>query len=261
VTKLEQKLRHIIGPEDVGGTFADNQLRQLVAKTKLKLPPNFDWDAFKKGVQEAAHIFVRDARVPTDNELRSEIGKLLKAADRRSYAEVAGIIESLSPRARAMLGEWGTCPSVNLVLPPPEALRDPERREAAAIAIATLCQFGGELVPGRLRSSGKRSRPALRPLLTAPRPRRAFPKRDAELDFVMWLQIAYLEAANEIPSRTARNPDKSRDLGPFARFARECLRLVGANYASVTELMNELHRHRRQSARLKGSCQLSNPDR
>jgi hypothetical protein len=85
-----------------------------------------------------------------------------------------------------------------------------------------------------------------RPLLYAPDARRHFQKRAAERDFVMWLRLAWAEATGEPPSRTARRAEKSyRDLGPFARFVRECLRLAGAPYAEVVELINRVNRRRR----------------
>ena len=40
------------------------------------------------------------------------------------------------------------------------------------------------------------------------------------------------------PPRTARRADAGRNLGPFARFVEECLRLVGAGYADPVALIN-----------------------
>jgi hypothetical protein len=104
------------------------------------------------------------------------------------------------------------------------------------------------LVEGRRQHTGKRSRRVLRPILFAPEPRRHFPRRDAERQFVTRLSDVWRNVAGVAPSRTARwGP--TRDLGPFASFVSECLRLVGAGDADAVELINELHRGRRVKAR------------
>jgi len=117
--------------------------------------------------------------------------------------------------------------------------------------IARLCQFGGGYVEGRRRPAGKQSRPVWDPLIHAPKPQRNFAKRNAERNFVMWLSVAWLEATGVVPSRTARHDDASREVGPFARFSRECLRRVGAPDADIVELINELHRRRCEMERYK----------
>jgi hypothetical protein len=241
VRKRVTKSRSIIALEDVPAVFDAVRIRKLA--TIAKVPPDADMNAFGAAVRGAARIFARDARVPTDNELHDEIAALLKASEGRWYDDVARLLEKLSPRARDMLCD--ATPSLEIELPLPNALRDVERREAACAAIVSLCQFDGRFVKGRRRPSGKRSRPLWQPYLYAPERRRHFPKREAERDFVMWLSIAWCNATGAAPPRTARHPDATRDVGPFARFVRECLRLVGAGYADVVELINEVHRRRR----------------
>jgi hypothetical protein len=83
----------------------------------------------------------------------------------------------------------------------------------------------------------------------------------------MGLSLAWVEATGLAPSRTARPRDASRDVGPFARFVRECLSLVGAGNADAVELMNELHRRRntmerredRHADRMKAHCKHGDP--
>jgi hypothetical protein len=58
------------------------------------------------------------------------------------------------------------------------------------------------------------------------------------------LQLAWFDATGEKPTAAARHPDESRELGPFASFAKECLRLIGARGADVVELMNTLNKGR-----------------
>jgi hypothetical protein len=237
-----RKSRSIITYEDVSIVFNDACVAKLAETAKL--PPGANMDAFAKGIREAARIFVRDARGPNANALHDEIAELQCAADRRLYDQTAALMERLSPRARAMLAERGARPNLGIRLPSPNAIRDPERSEDACATIARLCGIGGKWVEGRRRPGGQRSRPTWRPLLHAPDKQRRFAKREAERDFVMWLSIAWLDATGAQPSRTARHPDASRDVGPFARFVRKCLRLVGAGDANVVELLNELQRRR-----------------
>jgi hypothetical protein len=265
------KLRPIIALGDVPAVFDEDRIGKLAKIANL--PGDADLNRFGAGIKEAAEIFARDARIPTANDLHNEIANLYKAANRQSYELVADLLERLSPQAHELLsgrtkmigrnnesaarsprvtavglhGEIRTRvarPPLRLQMPTPSDLRDEALRKDACDRVARLCLIGGQLVEGRRRPSGKRSRPVFRPLLYAPEPRRNFPRRDAERNFFMWLQIAWLEATGKMPPRTARNPDRSRALGPFARFAKECLKLAGAGHANVVELINELERQR-----------------
>ena len=242
-----KKTRPIILAEDVPVIFHDNCIAELAKIARL--PPGADAAAFAAGIREAACIFARDASMPTGNELHDEIDELFKAADGRSYNEVADLLERLSPQARAILQNRGAHPSIGIEVPSPDMLRDPARRGEACKGIARLCQFGGHLIEGRRRPSGKRSRPVWRPQINAPAKQRNFPRRKAERDFVMWLSLAWLEATGKKPSRTARWYEVARgtrppQLGPFAKMVRKCLCLVGAADADVVELMKEVHRRR-----------------
>jgi hypothetical protein len=235
-------LRSIITAEQVPVVFDDVCVANL-AKT-AKLPPDADMDAFGDGIRDAARIFARDARIPTVNELHDEISELHKAADRQRCDHVAGLLERLSPEARKLLQDRGGRPSIQIELPLPHALRDPSLCEEACQKIVRLCQSGRFYIEGRRRPSGMRSRPVRRPRLYAPKRQQNFLKREAERNFVIWLSIAWLDATGKLPSLTARHPDAGRDVGPFARLVRECLRLVGAADADPVALIKELHRLR-----------------
>jgi hypothetical protein len=125
-------------------------------------------------------------------------------------------------------------------VPSPETLRDRARREEACATVVKLCQYGGHWVQSRKRPSGKRSW-SWRPYLRAPKPQRHFPKREAELTFVMWLRIAWLEATGKEAPRTT----DPRRPGPFARMVKECLKLVGAAHADAVGLINKLNQVQR----------------
>jgi hypothetical protein len=242
-----KKERRIISADEVTREFNAARIEKLAKIAAL--PPTADLFGFGEAVREAVRIFARDARVPNVNAVNDEIAALWKLADSyrakpTDWEGLALAVENLSPRAREMLAKRDAEPSVATELPAPGTLRDPRQRDGARDAIATLVQCGGQWVAGRGRGNGKRSRPTWRPLLYAPAKQKHATRRDAERDFIIWLSIAWLEAMGEAPSRTARHRDASRDLGPFARLARECLRLVGAGDADVVELINELNRRR-----------------
>lgn len=224
-----------------------------------QLPITADKSRFGEGVREAARIFARDARDPNANQVHDEIAALWKAVDPAKppqWEAMASALEALSQWTRNMLADRGSRPSVATVLPVPEALRDPERQEAARDAIAKLVSQGWLWVKGRSRGDGKRSRPGLVPVLFAPEKIKSPPRRKAARYFVTMLQIAHLEATGEQSVRTARRreyvergrPDVLRELGPFAQFVRECFRLVGAPDVDAVACINELHARRTAKA-------------
>lgn len=193
--------------------------------------------------------------------MRAEIEKLHRAAKRRDFEELATLLLKLSSRVRSLLkyDEWTrvrlsadnlesprsrrrvSARRRHVTLPSPEALRDEHRCDKACAKVVKLCQYGGGWIEGRKRPSGKRSW-TWRPYFRAPEPQRHFPKREAELTFVMWLRIAWLEATGEEAPRTT----DPRRPGPFARMVKECLRLVGAAHADAVGLLNKLNQIRRE---------------
>jgi hypothetical protein len=229
------KSRKPIADADVPRIFDDARIDKLADIGRL--PQDANRERFAQGVRKAAIIYARDARIPTYSELNAEIAALYRAAERKRCGEVAALLETLSPKARELLSKRAT--RLNLELPASEDLRDAMRQGKACEVILRLCQYGG-CVKDRLRPSGKRSR-TWRPLLVAKSPK-SFPRRPAEQDFVIWLQLAWLEATGKRPS-VAANPTRP---GPFARMAAECLRLVGAGHADTVGLINELNRRRKK---------------
>jgi hypothetical protein len=226
-----------ISAADIQRIFDDACIDNLAAIGRL--PAGANRNRFAQGVREAARIYARDVRTPTDNQLHAEV---YRAAERKRYGEVTKLLEQLSRRTRQLLNKRGVS------LPAPEDLRDATQQGEACEIIVGLCRYGGRYGEGRRRPSGKRSR-TWRPLLVGPQPRRNFPRRDAERDFVMWLQLAWLEASDAPPSLAA-NRELNREIrGPFARMAAECLTLVGAR-ADAVGLINELNRRRITQRRL-----------
>jgi len=232
------KSRKPVAAADIQRIFDDACIDTLAAIGRL--PAGADRERFAEGVRAAARIYARDVRIPTDNELYAEIAALYRAAERKRCGQVASLLEKLSPKVRELLRNRAT--RLSLELPASEALRDTAQQKACD-TVLKLCQHGGKYIKGRRRPSGKRSS-TWRPLLVAPKPRRDFPRRDAERNFIMWLQLAWLEANGAQPNLAANRALNREIRGAFARMAAECLRLVGASYADPVGLLNELNRRR-----------------
>ena len=237
------KSREPISAADIPRIFDDACVDTLAAIGRL--PEGADRKCFAQGVREAARIYAQEARTPTVNELRAEIAALYAAAERKRCGQVADLLEKLSSKARELLSTRST--RLNLELPTSDDLRDPPQQQNASEAVLRLCQFGGRYVEGRRRPSGKRSR-TWRPYLVAPEPRRHVPKRDAELNFIMWLQFAWLETSGAKPNLAANRALNREIRGAFARMTAECLRLIGASHADAVGLINELNERRRKKS-------------
>jgi len=229
------KSREPISAADIPRIFDDACVDELAAG---RLPAAADRKCFAEGVREAARIYAQEARAPTVNELRAEIATLHAAAERKRYGQVADLLEKLSSKASELLSKRAA--RLSLELPAPKSLHDTAQQQACEVVLK-ICQYGGKYDEGRRRRSGKRSR-TWHPLLVGPERRRNFPKRDAELNFIMWLQVAWLEATGQLPSRAANaaRPD------PFARMVESCLKFIGAGHANAVGLINELNRRRRK---------------
>jgi hypothetical protein len=230
IRRAGSKARRQITAENVPRVFDDACIEKLARIGRL--PATSNKLAFAEGIREAARIYLRDASEPASvNELRDEIELLHGAADRRQYDQVAVMLAELSATGRNLLR---TGSNRKIRLPRPKALRDAGQRDAACATILELCQYGGRYVGGTQRRSWQ-------PILYAPERSRHFPRRQAEYDFVMLLQLAWLAAVGKPPTATV-NP--SRPDRPFANLLRECLKLVGTPYADHVGLINQLHRWR-----------------
>ncbi len=126
-------------------------------------------------------------------------------------------------------------------VPDPAELRDPAIRKRVVEELRTLLSFGGTW---KVRKRPKGVPPTQKwvPLLYAPPPTRAEPRREAEREFVMWLRVAVVEAGAVIP-----HAFDHRKPGPLARMVAECLVAVGAADAAhatglAVQLLNDVHK-------------------
>jgi hypothetical protein len=238
VVAVSTKRRQIGAVYDVPQIFSDDNVGRLVADAKLPFPPRADLPRFAADIRCAAERCIADL-----NSVHDEIKGLYSAANRRRYLDAAERLERLSKQARDFIGKRSARPTVPLELPSSDALRHPETQDEACAAIVSLLRIGGRWQEGRRRPGGKRSMTFVATLHAPPPP----PKRQAELNFVMLLQVAYAEATGKPPALTV-NPQRP---GPFARLAKACLRFIGAASVDVNDLVNELNRRARRKGRPK----------
>jgi hypothetical protein len=232
---VKKKSLPAIEVEQVEQLFDDAFIQNLAMIAKL--PADADKERFGKSIREAARIYARDVREPNANELHTQIGEIHQAATRLEYERVATLVENLSAKALDMLKNVAATD-----LPPTGALRDHAQRKNACETIARLCRIGGERIEGRMRPSGKRSK-TWQWTIYGPEPSRTPLKRQAERDFVMYLQLAWAESVGRKPPQAAN----INRLGPFALMVQACLRRAGAvgSKATVVGYINELNRYRR----------------
>src|SRR5215467_2918679 len=103
---MSTKSRRPLAPDDVIRIFDDATLAELAAE----LPAGADLKRLMEGIREAARIYTREAGEPKSNQLRSEIAKLNRAAERREYEQLAIALEHISAGTRALLNERGARP-------------------------------------------------------------------------------------------------------------------------------------------------------
>jgi hypothetical protein len=218
-----KKKRRIPAPQKLPHIFDDKFIQGLAQQAKLSWAANIP--RFAAAIRDAAQRCVAAMATPTDVKMRVEIRGLYSAADRHRYKETATRIGKLSKQTRAFIKKRGDRPILSLAIPDPQAFNDPARRDDACETTVRLLRVGVE--------RGK-------PLLYAPNPQPRPPRRQAERDFVMWLEVAYLEATGMPPPLTA-NPDRP---GPFARMVQRCLNGIAPG-ANAVEMLNELHRRRK----------------
>jgi hypothetical protein len=218
-----KKDRRIPVPEELPRILDDKFIRDLAQQAKL--PLDADIPRFAAEIRHAALRYVAVMTITSDRAMRDEIQALYSAAVRHRYKETATRIDKLSEQTRAFLKRRGDRRSVGLAIPEPEVLKDFGRRDQACETIVRLLRVG--------MKGGKA-------ILHAPTPHPRPPRRKAELDLVMWLRVAYLDATGMPPTHTA-NPNRP---GPFARMVQTCLDKIAPG-TNAAEMLNELHRRRK----------------
>ncbi len=218
---------------------------QLAAKIQeladaAPLPPDADRERFVEGLRAAFRIYLRDRQTKW-NDPAKEIRALWGAARRQNVKDTTRRLTQLSDAARQVLQIIGRPLDTDRL---GHMLADPERQPDALRAIERDLALGGRIVEGRRRPGGKTS-VSWEPPLAAPTKRQRPPRHEAEIQFVCWLQLAWLEAAGVQPALTA----DPRGPGPFARFVQDNLAAVGSRHVDAVGLINDVHAIRRKMMR------------
>lgn len=266
-------IRGLIKPEEIADRFSARSLEKYAGD--FKFPAATDIAILSRGIRTAVEIYIDERSLPNQNQQFKEIQNLFKAArllfsiqaeltKQRSYPfngavskkintyilkaalEAAALSEQLSNLSNAtivLLANRGKRFVKPILLPSPKDLVDSSSYHRVCSAIFSLCSMGRGRRKKRNRPTGRKSE-TVEIDFFAPSATRHPPKRQAEINFIMWVQIAWLEATKEEPTLSAsfENP------GPFVRLIKHCFSQAGADYANAVELINELN-HRRIDAR------------
>src|SRR5262249_11457564 len=127
VACMPAKKRSTIAPRDVPAIFSEDRVRELA--TIAKIPATADIPRLINLIRAAVEAGIRRPSVPTAGEGRAEIDGLLRAADRRHYRIGNARIMRLSDATRTWLNSRGSHWTVNVKIPEPGALLDPEKQD------------------------------------------------------------------------------------------------------------------------------------
>ncbi len=245
---------------DVPLAFSDHSIAKLAAETGLP----FDAErlpVLAGRIRTRARFYIRDKNDPSDAAVSREITELYWAAYRKQHTKAAKLVQGMSMRTRAFLNKRAT--KVALKIPKPSAFLDPGRRDSACETLRQLCSRGGRrdergrwvpilhvptrsithaLVEETKRENAIRAHMGLAPVMI---PRT--PKRQAERDFIMWMQVIYLSAGRRPPTTARKYEQTTNDRtlhpgGPFVRFMQRLLDLLGADKVDATGAINELRK-------------------
>jgi hypothetical protein len=268
------KITRIIDATAVPQVFDEECIAKLANSAKLR--PGSGLVRFGNSVRSAALNYAKKASQPTPNALADDIRKLHRLASAKNYGGLASAVEAMKPEVRALIDErsstiedrfreraayliergwllpnelvsagdwWVEGQMYGWRVPSPTELRDWETSAQAADALLALIEFGGDHWRGRKRPSGRRSI-TWKPHLIGPSPSRAEPRREAERQFVMFLQFDMARMGVNVPVRI--DPRKP---GPFAWMVAECLVLIGATGSGsalglAVQLINDLQKER-----------------
>jgi hypothetical protein len=199
--------------------------------------------------------------------------------ERAAQMEREGQMERAAQMERE--GQMEHAARIGLKLPRPVFFLDRARRKSACETVRHLCSEGGHEEEGKwvphpylqkrqfiyeegvqkpiwrwMKAANKRGvkvnmrelrRKAVKVLKGVDLPFRS-PKRQAERDLIMFLQVDYLNATDRLPPVTARKYEQSnRTLkpSPFVQMVQKCFELLGAEKVDVIEQINELHSRKR----------------
>jgi hypothetical protein len=258
--------------------FSNDQIAELLRREKIK--PMADLETFASGVRKAVEIYQRDRSEPNQNNQFKEIENLFKKSRRlhevqvelkkqKGYpstrltaekietytakAEVEAIalslaLSRLSSATINLLNDRGRQRYEKMQLPSPYDATKPETHDDVCDRIFSLCTIGRRRELGRDRGGGKRSE-TVAIKYYAPKQTRHPAKREAEMTFIMWVQVAWTDATGSPPSLAASYERR----GPFVRLIDTLFRWMDVEGASAVELINQLNSRRNRAIAVKSN--------
>ena len=164
-----------------------------------------------------------------------ELYRLVDRADRGTEAAAARLADCIGSVDQATRNWLERCAHRELSFPSSDEIRDDRTRKQAIRRLRRTLGYGLNVVQGRKRPSGKRSR-TVQPLLHVPKSSRGRPRDLAARELVQQLAPAYVEATDRSPPHRVN----SRSQGPFFRLVRRCFELARISTGGVVELINEV---------------------
>ena len=173
--------------------------------------PDTKIPSFGDGLRCAVEAYLRDARRLGAGEIRDAIEHLSRAVEGALKEHPDAVVEeavdalaALPTAARALLARLAAATGDRI--PEPFDLRDSQKQYQALVSLYGLCGWRAEIVPGKKRPGGKRSRRVAEQKFISPLVKRGRTPRVDELVFCASVGQVYLEATGRPPGRRSRFP-------------------------------------------------------
>jgi hypothetical protein len=275
---MRAKKDRLLPASQVPIVFSNKRVREITARLR---PPLDEGQVrrFAASLRKTARVYLRAKQAQKD-DISHAIKALYRTADMHQYKKAAKLVQDLSKQTRDFLNKRAT--RIGLKLPRPVFFLDRARRKSACETVRRLCSEGGHKGKGKwvphlylpkrqfmyeedvqaivchwVKVANKHGvkvdmrelrRKVVKDLTGVDLPLRS-PKRQAERDFIMFLQVDYLNAINATgrrPPVTARKYEQSDQTlkpSPFVQMVQKCFELLGAE-VDVIEQINQLQSRR-----------------
>jgi hypothetical protein len=208
--------------------FADRLWRE--AHPRQALPSKF-----ASHLRTCARAYVEMASRPSQGELGQALkqlhDRLIRAVEANDPERAARALEELPHHIRA---ELSCLPPAGI--PSPDDIRNVRSGIGTARDLLGMCASGADIVPGRRRPSGRRSRPTLR-ILPRYQQRRGHPRHEAERLLVRSLLEFFYNRDGKFPGLTSHGGNYAQSAGPFAHLVVSTLARCGVKSVNAVKLI------------------------
>jgi hypothetical protein len=268
--------KRLLPASQVPIVFSNERVRGITAR----LRPPLDiaqTRRFAASLRKTARVYL-GAKRAQKIDVSDEVKALYRAAELHQFEKAARLMKDLSRQTRGFLNERAA--QISLNLPKPSFFLDRARRRSACEAVRRLSSQGGHWEAGKwvpylylpkrepsheleaqrtiqdsIRAAQKlgikiNMRELRRKAIKSVRgiePELRSSKRQAERDFIMFLQTDYTIATGRLPPMTARKyeqRDGTARPSPFVEMVQECLDLLAAEKVNVIEQFKQVQSRR-----------------